>query len=54
MSIEAGHRAERDLELRCENCSNHIHVSEGDVIPKCPSCGSERYYQPKSGPGDAR
>ena len=38
MSEKTGEMARETDTYRCENCNNHIKLSKGDLIPKCPVC----------------
>jgi len=43
MSEKTGEIARETDTYRCENCNNHIKLSKGDLIPKCPVCGKETF-----------
>ena len=40
MSEKTGEIARETTTYRCENCNSHLRLSRGDLIPKCPNCGS--------------
>jgi hypothetical protein len=41
MSVKAGERAEKTGDFYCASCSEKVHVSKGDKIPKCLNGHSE-------------
>jgi hypothetical protein len=41
MTAKAGERAEKTGDFFCASCSEKVHVSKGDKIPKCPNGHSE-------------
>jgi Zn finger protein HypA/HybF involved in hydrogenase expression len=43
MSEKTGEIARETDMYRCENCNNHLKLSKGELIPKCPVCGKETF-----------
>jgi len=43
MTEKAGEIARETADYRCENCHRLIHLSLGELIPKCPHCGFETF-----------
>ena len=41
MTEKTGEIAQETANYRCENCNQHLRLSMGDLIPKCPNCGHE-------------
>lgn len=41
MAAHEGERAQRTGHLHCAHCSETVHVTEGNKIPKCPNGHSE-------------
>jgi hypothetical protein len=41
MSAKAGERAEKTGDFYCACCSEKVHVSKGEKIPKCPNGHTE-------------
>jgi len=43
MSAHSGEKAREGGEFRCARCHQRVRVNKGQVIPKCPQCGSDEY-----------
>jgi hypothetical protein len=41
MAAHAGERAQKTGDFHCAKCSETVHVTKGDKIPKCPNGHSE-------------
>ncbi len=52
MSAHAGERAQKTGDFHCAKCSEVVHVTKGDEIPKCPNGHSE--YESRTGEPDTK
>jgi Zn finger protein HypA/HybF involved in hydrogenase expression len=43
MAAQAGEKAEKTGDFRCEKCHQKVHVQSGHKIPKCPNCGNDTF-----------
>jgi hypothetical protein len=41
MAAHAGERAQETGDFHCAKCSEKVHVTKGDKIPKCPNGHTE-------------
>jgi ribosomal protein L37AE/L43A len=51
MTAQAGEKAQKTGDFRCEKCHRKVHVKAGDPIPKCPHCGHARFDTRVNEPG---
>lgn len=52
MAANAGEKARRTGDFRCEQCNQLTHVTEGDTIPKCLNCGNDTFDERENEPGN--
>lgn len=52
MAAHAGERADKTGDFHCASCSEVVHVTQGDEIPKCPNGHSE--FESRTGEPDTK
>ncbi len=47
VEFQIGTKAVIDANLKCKECQEEIHVSQGELIPECPKCGIKTQWKLK-------
>ena len=42
-TLHAGERATKTEDLYCDGCGSKLHVTEGQDLPRCPSCDNDTF-----------